>query len=330
MKNAGISYCERIRAVGVLTSALIFGGLVFTVCRAYEVGPREALDEIVVTGERTGPGMWHVTHANANLWILGSISPLPHGITWRSRQVETVLQVTSQVLVQQPFDIGVPRILWLWLTKRDLLMVRDGKKLADVMPTDLYGRFAALRAEYTNDRNKWERYRPVIATAFLEREAFHKVNLSLRLDLGASVRILAKNHGVRVEEVATAGVGDFLEALKTLPPATENACVDASLVSIEHGLPRLVERADAWADGDITRLATLPQPKEMDACRNGLDSGSGAAELIMRLRSSWLRAMERYLQGAETTIAVVNLDLLLEKGGLLDELRAKGYAVQAP
>ncbi len=30
------------------------------------------------------------------------------------------------------------------------------------------------------------------------------------------------------------------------------------------------------------------------------------------------------------TLAVVNMDLLLEPGGLLDELRAQGYQVDAP
>ena len=329
MKNAGLSYCERIRAVGVL-SALTLCAVCYRDARADELIPDKTVEEIVVTGERAGPGMWHITRGDAHLWILGSISPLPHGITWRSKQVESVLQVTSQVLVQEPFEISVPKIFWLWLTKRDLLMVHGGRKLAEVMPADLYGRFAALRADYTDDRNKWERYRPVIAMALLEREAFHKVDLSLRLDLGAAVRILAKNHGVRVEEVATAEVGDFLEALKTLPLATENACVNASLVTIERGLPRLIERANAWANGNIDLLAALPEPKEMDACRNGLDAGAGAADLISRVRSSWLQVMEKYLQSRGTTIAVVNLDLLLEKGGLLDELRANGYAVQTP
>jgi len=36
------------------------------------------------------------------------------------------------------------------------------------------------------------------------------------------------------------------------------------------------------------------------------------------------------LQSGGVTVAVVNIDLLLEHGGLLDELRAKGYEVEAP
>ena len=40
--------------------------------------------------------------------------------------------------------------------------------------------------------------------------------------------------------------------------------------------------------------------------------------------------IEKYLRSAGTTIAVVNLDLLLERGGLLDQLRAKGYEIDSP
>ena len=35
------------------------------------------------------------------------------------------------------------------------------------------------------------------------------------------------------------------------------------------------------------------------------------------------------LHSAGTTIAVINLDMLLERGGLLDQLRAKGYERRA-
>ena len=225
-------------ALGLLAATLV---LPTTVCRADQ--PPPVLDDLVVTGERTGPGMWHVHHGDAQVWILGSMSPLPKGITWRATQVDKVLGGTSQVLVQKPFEIGIARILWLLITERSVLMVRGGKRLKDVLPAELHARFAAQRAKYTQDPEKWERFRPLIAAAFLQQAAFHQVGLSTRLDLGAAVRTLAKNHHVRVEEIKIAGVGDVMDALKTLPPATENACVDASLVTVERDLPRLLERA---------------------------------------------------------------------------------------
>jgi uncharacterized protein YbaP (TraB family) len=288
------------------------------------------LEEIVVTAERTGPGMWHVHRGAASVWLLGSISPLPRDITWRSKQVESVLESTSQVLVQKPLEISVPRILWMLIADRKLLMVGGGKKLKDVLPPDLHARFAAQRSQVGENSDKWERYRPIIAAAFLQQAAFHQVNLSMRLDLGAALRVLAKKHGVRIEEIKVAGVSDMLEALKTMPAKTELTCVEASLSTVESGLPRLVERAQAWASGNVERIANMPELKEVDACRNALDDGKGAVDVIGRIRQTWLDSVEKYLRSAGTTIAVVNLDLLLERGGLLDQLQAKGYEIDAP
>ena len=288
------------------------------------------MDELVVTGERAGPGMWHVHRGGAQVWILGSMSPLPKGISWRPAQVEQVLGSANQVLVQKPFEIGIARILWLLITERNVLMIRGGKRLKDILPEDLHARFALQRAKYSEDPNKWERFRPLIAAAFLQQAAFHDAGLSTRLDMGAAARALAKKHNVRVEEVKIAGVGDVMDALKTLPPATENICVAASLVTIERDLPRLIDRAQAWASGNLERIEKLREPAEVDACRTALDAGVGAADLIARMRRTWLGGIERYLQNTGVTLAVVNMDLLLEPGGLLDELRAKGYQVDAP
>ena len=115
-----------------------------------------------------------------------------------------------------------------------------------------------------------------------------------------------------------------------MPPATENACVQASLVTVEKDLPRLVDRAQAWATGNIELIQNLHEPSEVDACRAALDAGSGAADLIAQVRHTWLDTMESYLHHGGVTVAVVNMDMLLEKGGLLDELRAKGYDIEAP
>ncbi|HEX4153857.1 MAG TPA: TraB/GumN family protein [Steroidobacteraceae bacterium] len=292
--------------------------------------PPAQLGELTVTGERTGPGMWHVHRGNSQLWILGSISPLPKDITWRSKQVEQVLATTQRVLVPKPLEIGIIRILWLLITERSLIMIPGGKRLEDKMPPSLYQRFATQRVRFAHDPDKWERYRPIVAAAFLQREAFHSARLSARLDLGAAVRQLAKKYDVPVEEVKVAGVGDFLDTLKVMPPATEDACVDASLVIDESGLPRLIERARAWSTGNVERIQKLPQPAELDACLTAIDSGAAKGDLIARVRLAWLAAMEKALQSDGVTLAVVNMDLLLGRDGFLDSLRSQGYTVDAP
>ena len=207
------------------------------------------LEEIVVNGERAGPGLWHVYRGSAQLWIFGTVSPLPKDMTWRSKQLEAILGGTDQVLLAKPFEIGIARALWLLVTQRDLLMAGHGKKLKDVMPADLHERFALQRAKFTKDSGKWEKYRPIIAAAFLEEDALHAVGLSTRLDLTDEVRALARKHRVHIEEFKIAGLHDVLDALKTLPQQTEQKCVAASLEFLD--MHAMLARESAHLVGQI-------------------------------------------------------------------------------
>ena len=292
--------------------------------------PPDVLDEIIVTGERSGPGLWHVRRGDAQLWILGALAPLPKGITWRSHQVEQVMLSTDVVLVTKPLEIGFARALWIFLTHHDLLMVSGGRRIRDVLPPELYHRFATQRARFTTDDGKWERFRPILAAVFLEEAAFRQAGLSTRIDLGAAVRTIANKHDVRVKEVTIAGVRDLLDTLKTVPVATENKCMAAALSTIEIGLPRLIERASAWTRGDIDAMQRLPDSPEDLGCHAALISDSGSADLLAQMLHAWLAAIDAHMHGKEVVLAVVNMDLLLEHGGLLDSLQARGYSVEAP
>jgi uncharacterized protein YbaP (TraB family) len=210
------------------------------------------------------------------------------------------------------------------------LMVGHGRKLKDVMPADLHARFAAQRAKFTKDGDKWEKFRPIIAAAFLEEDALHGVGLSTRLDLADEVRSLARKHHVRIQEFKIAGLHDVLDALKTLPPATEQKCVAASLATIETGMPRLIDRAEAWATGDVQRIQSLPESEEVAACRASITVDPGAGDLYTLLRETWIENMARHLETGGVTLAVVSMDMLIEPGGFLDALRARGYTIDSP
>jgi uncharacterized protein YbaP (TraB family) len=318
-RSAAWLSCSAMTAMGFASAAYALAG-----------PSTEQIAEIVVTSERAGPGLWHVQQGGAQLWIFGIMSPLPKDMTWRSKQLESVLDSTNQLLVAKPLEVGVARAVWLMVTQRQLFLLGHGKKLKDVLPPDLYSRFAAQRAKYSGDDAKWEKYRPIIAAAFLEEDALHKAGLSTHLDLAEEVRKLAHKHHVRIEEFKVTGLHDVLDALKTLPPQTEQKCVAASLSTIESGLPRLTDRALAWATGDIDRILASPESSEVAACREAVTVDPGAGDLLALLRKTWLANMEEHLKHGGVTLAVVNIDMLIEPGGFLDELRARGYRVDAP
>ena len=57
---------------------------------------------------------------------------------------------------------------------------------------------------------------------------------------------------------------------------------------------------------------------------------AGAGDLLALLRKTWLDNMERHLQAGGITLAVVNIDMLMEPGGFIDALQARGYTVEPP
>ena len=93
------------------------------------------LEEIVVNGERAGPGLWHVYKGSAQLWIFGTVTPLPKDMTWRSKQLEGILDGTDQVLVAKPFEIGIARLM----AARDTAGLAHGRARQEAQGCDACG-----------------------------------------------------------------------------------------------------------------------------------------------------------------------------------------------
>ena len=108
-------------------------------------GATAELPTIVVSGEQPGPGLWKVSSSDHVLWILGTLSPLPKGMAWRSAEVEETI-AQSQVVLNPPrlnvhTDVGFFGKLTLLPS---LVGVRDNPDhatLKQVVPPELYARW---------------------------------------------------------------------------------------------------------------------------------------------------------------------------------------------
>jgi len=301
------------------------------VCILPHTGARAAdsIGEMIVSGSRPGPRLWQVHQGASNLWILGTVSPLLDGVSWRSAEVVRLLGRTDTVLAAKPLQISLPRALWIMLAQRGLVLNPGGRQLRELLPPALYGRFAALRSRYGKSDDQWERYRPLIAGALLEDEALKANGLSTRLDVSLTVRRLAREHHVPITEVNIPGASDLLKALKTVSPGAESGCFQTILETVESGIPALRERANAWSSGDVERIRATPESAEAN-CERLLSTESQPVQPLAQIRSRWLEALERALSHPGAAIAVVDMDLLLSANGLLQRLRADGYAVDGP
>ncbi|HEX7326732.1 MAG TPA: TraB/GumN family protein [Rhodanobacteraceae bacterium] len=300
------------------------------------------LQTVDVTGVMPGPGLWKVTRGDHALWILGVVPTLPAGVRWQSDQVAQTI-AASQTVIDAP-DVKL-KVDTNWLGKLFLLPTLyhaqrnpDGKTLKDVLPAPLYARWEAAKQRYFGDDRGIERYKPILAAAKLLRRALKENKLRGDSEITHAVVAMAKQHNVKlVKPQTTLEVHDPRQALKAFEASGPDgeACLGLVLDMLQHQLPDLRQRANAWATGDLATLRRIPQSAYRATCRSAI-TGAGFAKslgidnLPAREEGAWLGAADTALATNAQSFAVLPMHQLLDAHGYLAALQARGYSVTAP
>jgi hypothetical protein len=299
------------------------------------------LAAVKVTGVQPGPGLWKVSKGDHVMWVLGTMSPLPRTMTWRSAEVEQALGHSQQLLqlpsVKVKADVGFFGKLFLLPAALSARRNDDGKTLQQVLPPPIYARWLQLKQQYIGHDNGIEHWRPVFAARELHEKALKAHGLA-RGGIDAGVAAMAKRFGVAevpvTIEVTIAHPRDAIKSFKQNAPH-DTTCFIRMLDSVQHDLPAMTARANAWASGDLQTLRTLPDSEWRDACVSALTNASFAHQLGIddvpaRLRTSWLAAARAAMQRNSETFALLPIDELLKPDGYLAALQLAGYQVEAP
>ena len=310
-----------------------------TAAAAADIG---TLETIVVSGEQPGPGLWKVSKGDHVLWILGTLSPLPEKMTWAASEIEATIADSQQVIMGPSANIsvkgGVVRGLFLLPSLMSARNNPGKEKLVDVVPADLYARWILLKRKYIGEDNGIEKRRPIFAAHELYAEAIKRSGLSLDTGIGKTVRKAARRSKVELVEPRIAlriespgaAVKEFRKtALDDLD------CFAKTLDRLETDIEAMKLRANAWAQGDIEALQSLPYADQMQACADAMLKASvveerGLGDLHERLVTLWLDAADSALEKNRSTFAMLPLRHLLGGDDLLARLRSRGYAVEAP
>jgi uncharacterized protein YbaP (TraB family) len=290
--------------------------------------------EIVVTGEQPGPALWRVQSGDHVLWLLGGVSQLPGRVTWRSKQLETVL-VTSQELIVDGVTSAARSKRERAALKRETKLP-DGKTLKAVLSPELYERVEAARRSFASGDSDFERLRPFHAGNRIVMGSMKALGLT---PFGARhvVVDLATKARVPVTHIAdTEGIQPALMLPETEAPTTP--CLEAAAAILEDGGSGVRALANAWALGDITALRKLvplydlgDMNARMAECSTAL-AGKDQSRRAMASRHAgkWLDAAQRSLATNKSTVAVVSMSELLSPDGYLAALRASGYEIIEP
>jgi hypothetical protein len=318
-----------------------------------EGAPNEAPEEVLVTGEYPGPGMWKITRADDpehhTLWILGTPPPVPKKMKWKSKDVEAAVLSSQEILLPSSIQvkpdekIGFFKGLSLLPAALGARKNPDKDRLQDLLEPDIYARWLVQKKKYLGRNDGIEKFRPIVAAYKLRGEAFDDLKLRERGLVEDAIEKLARKHKIEMTVPAIEfpiKTNEIKAKIKEFArePLADAECFAQTLDLVEALADRetMELRATSWAIGDVhTLLATPPLPNPNVACEAAVMGSQVAQELIPsdlreRLRAAWLQAAEKSLAQNRSTFALLPIAELTSSRSPLEALRAKGYSVEAP
>jgi uncharacterized protein YbaP (TraB family) len=293
------------------------------------------MEEITVTGELPGPGLWVIRNGERSLYLLGTLSPLPKDLQWRSRELEQVLSRAQMLIPSRgdvSADVGPLKAIGLYFRYRSLRNNPKNATLEEILNPELFEQFETLRQKYApRERSLLDR-RPVLAAGELWREAIEDSGLSLRNQVNRRVEKLAEENDVPIvrPRLRVDDVRATLDEVAKIPISAEIDCMQATLNRLESDLKEARARAEAWAVGDIAALRISAVAAQQEVCWSALLASPKMAALREEFDQAWMSTAVLALEGQMTTLAVVPIFEILKPNGILAQLRTRGYTIEEP
>ena len=298
-----------------------------------------APEQILVVGQKPGPGMWKVSKDGHVLWIFGTYAPLPVRMNWRSHEVDAVIKRSQEYLSPPSAKLDLP-IFATALALPQLIGIKKNPNdatLRDVLPPDVYARWLPLKEKYL-PKNK-ERDRPLIVANELYGAALHQAGLTSSTEVRKQIETMVNEKKVKVTrnliEVKIDNPRAILKEIKKAP-LEDVACFADTLTRLETDIDAMRQHANAWARGDIAGIRKLDFVDHQESCANAMRNNAALRDhpafkdAEPRLRALWLANAEAALAKNETTFALLSIKDLLDPKGLVAAFAAKGYTVEQP
>lgn len=302
----------------------------------------QAMNTVEVKGVLPGPGFWKVSKGDNSVWILASIRPVPKRMQWETIKLERKL-VDAQVLIGSPSvkldaDIGFFGKIGLLPSLLKARKNPDGKTLQQILPPATYQRWLVMKQKYIGNDQGIESWRPIFAAQELYEKAIAKAGLSNDGVVWPKAEKLAKRAEVRINRPEiNVNIGDPKKFIKAFNRNSldDVSCFEKTLDSIDRDVQFMAERGRLWAEGDVAGLRRISQDDFSGTCidallGSGVAKSAGLEDVPARVRNTWLAAVEESLNRNRSAVAVINIAELIRPGGMLDRMRAKGYAIIEP
>jgi uncharacterized protein YbaP (TraB family) len=268
------------------------------------------VEALVVNAPTPGPAWWSVGKGNAKVWVLGVGVAVPASATWDDKVFKRRVRATGRVIAIRSSRTN--------FTRESVRTDRDW--LAELSEPER-ARLVEIAAASGQKVEVYRNYRPNFAGILIKTDLENRAKPAPGplQDLQSKARRL----GAKLVLVS----GDEAQALKTgfAAGGSDNLNCVRWAIRPRDAVAQREQRARAWMNGDVRTLMIGPAAYDpcmlaMKTLQDTLESGETAMA----------DAIAGSLDRNERAVALVGLTPLLRQGGVLDQLRQRGYVIETP
>ncbi len=313
--------------LGLLAAALVLatpalGQIPITPSRPDPNDPDAVLvEELVVTGRLPGPAWWTVSNGTTTVYVLGAPSLAPKHMAWDRAIFDRRLAGASVVILPVQ-DVRVT-FTGAFGAAFNYMRLRSGGPFEEVLDPATRSRFVAARTALGQPAKHYPTRNPLAAGLILDADYHTKFGLTTA-DPTKLIKLLAQRAKVPVSQ-RSYDIGPLMGAILRTPESAGRNCFGEVLQLVESGPGGTQAAARAWAVGDVR--GALANERTYERC---IALVPGALTFDARMKSDLVNDLQNALTRPGHAIAVVPLRTLLAQGGVLDQLRSKGFKVTTP
>lgn len=278
-------------------------------------------NEIVVSARRSGAPMWTIDTGNGVIILVGDLIKVPKATPWRPERLQGATEGADRVILGTKAKISVGDVFRLLFSGGKLTKLPKGKVASDYLDPALLRRLDALGERYRKDYSRDN----FLVTAFdllSNRLRFDKKTTD---EASEVVRKAADQADIPKRPVGEIRGRDMIDNLFESDPQTHIPCLRAAIAAVEAGPEIVEERGRSWTGFDIPAVMENPLEAALGQCWPWNGDGFGS-----ELRQQWVTAVREAAPQPGVTLGVVPLRVLAERGGVLDQLRARGFEIKGP
>jgi uncharacterized protein len=264
--------------------------------------------------------LWKVSDADNSVYMLGAFHLLKQDDYPLPKEIDAAFEDAESLVFEiDPREMTAPETM---ATIQKYAAYDAGKSLSTVLPKATHDKLGTLMSMSGGSVQALEQSEPWMVSLSLVLGVTNA--LGFKTDLGIDRHLMARAAEAGKPTAGLETIEDQMRAMDSVPHAEQAQGLEEFLEDPQQAIKQLQDMHDWWRAGDAARLDS-----EMRA-EMAKKSPESYKLLDVDRNNAWLPKVEARLKEskADDTLVVVGTLHLLGGDGLVEKLRAKGYAVE--